>query len=133
MEEQKTKFKPLFDPLISRLVIDPNNISEKLLDEMEIDLGMRGLVSKLLKKGYDTQFSCAGHGFKTPYLAFKKGTGDGSFEKEAGRYGFKLKEENPCCKESQDNFCGKCGGSKIYDGYQGDSKKPLDWLGHLIS
>lgn len=131
--EKTKKFKPLLEPLISRLVIDPNDISEKLLDEMKIDLGMRTLVSELLKKGYDTRFSCAGHGFSTPYLAFKKGTGDGSFEKEAEKYGFKLIKENPCCKESQNNFCGKCGGSKIYDSYEGDSKKPLDWLGHLIS
>ena len=97
---------------VRKLIIDPNNIDSSLMDEMNIDDGLRTLISQMLKHGYDTWFSCEGHENSEPYISFRKGTGDGFFEKEAPKYGLKLKKPSSCCTENKERFCGKCGASK---------------------
>ena len=91
---------------------------------MEIDLEMRTLISNLLSHGYDTWHSCAGHGDYEPYVTFRRGTGDGSFEREAHLYGLSLAEKRPCCVRSNNPYCTQCGSSKefvVYRGQIGDS------------
>lgn len=110
---------------VRNLVIDPNNITKSLLDEMHIDDNIKTLMVQLIKHGYDTWYSCEGHGTDEPYIAFKKGTGDGSFGKEAFQYGLKLKKTLPCCIKDKRTFCGQCGSSKEFDVYHREKNKPF--------
>lgn len=105
-----------------RLAVIPADIGEKVLDEMNIDDGIRTIVAGLLRHGYDTSFSCEGHNSQ-PYISFRKGTGDGTFEREAHKYGLQARKENSCCRENTEPFCPKCGASKQYATYVGDKKK----------
>ena len=110
---------------VRNLVIDPNNITKSLLDGMHVDDNIRTIMVQLIKHGYDTWYSCEGHGTAEPYLAFKKGTGDGSFEKEASQYGLKLKQPLPCCIKDNGTFCGQCGSSKEFDVYHREKNQPF--------
>jgi len=102
---------------VRKPIINPMSIDESLLNDMNIDLGMRCLVSKLLRHGYDTAFSCEGHGTDQSYISFRRGSGDGSFEKEASGYSLKVRKEKACCNLNNEPFCPECGSSKVYVTY----------------
>lgn len=110
---------------VRKLIIDPCDITRNLLDEMHLDDNIRTLVVQLLKHGYDTWYTCEGHESSEPYIALKKGTGDGSFEREASQYGLKLKNLKPCCIKDKRTFCGQCGSSKEFDVYHREKNKPF--------
>jgi hypothetical protein len=86
-------------------IINPNDIGRETLDHMNLDNGVRTIVAGLLKHGYDTRFSCDGHGNAEPYIAFRRETGDGTFERNASSYGLKLRKPNTCCQNSNEEFC----------------------------
>jgi len=95
-------------------LIIPSEINEDLLNKLGIDSGMRTLMVDLIKKGYDTRFSCEGHGHSLPYLSFTKGSGNGSFERRAQSLGMKLRERKPCCEKTNKPFCPRCGCGNYY-------------------
>ncbi len=109
-------------------IIDPNEVTSELLDRMNIDIGMRSLIRDLLIHGYNTGYSCEGHGVYAPYVAFKKGTGDGTFEKNAGEFGLELRRPGPCCLSINDNFCSLCDSSIDYVVYRGEKDKPISLI-----
>lgn len=107
-------------------VIVPGKINEDLLDAMNIDIGMRTLIVSLLNKGYDTWHSCSGHDGNQTYLTFRRGTGDGSFERTASMYGFKEHPFSECCFRSKEPYCPKCGSSQHFKVYR--NQRPMELL-----
>ena len=90
------------------------------IGRLKIEKGISELVGKLWKHRYKTTFSCEGHGGESQaYISFNKGTGDGWFEVNAHKYGFrKMSSCLYCDVAGGKNFCGECGagvnGTTVY-------------------
>ncbi|MBU0470817.1 MAG: hypothetical protein KKA62_01690 [Nanoarchaeota archaeon] len=93
----------------------------RVMDELKIDSGIRGLIRQLWKHCYVTTDCCEGHG-QEGYVLYKGNSGDGWFEKEAASLGFYEFPESDCCDKIAEKFpqykvC-KCGrginGYKFY-------------------
>ena len=67
---------------------------------LNIDIGIRGLIGKLLDHGYQTKFSCNGHNGKPGYVVVKDGTGDGWFDANSRNYGLWRMTNQDSCDES---------------------------------
>jgi hypothetical protein len=103
------------------LIIIPGKIPLEFFDDKKIDLGMRYIVNQLMNHGYDTIFSCDGHERDRAYITYSRGTGDGSFEKNAKYLGFSPRIKKSCCVNKNTPFCGNCGWGDaqiVYDKHQ---------------
>ena len=91
----------------------------RVMEKLEIDEGIKNLISLMWKHCYKTDFSCEGHRDRG-YISFNEETGDGWFEKNAFKYG--LSRSQPClwCQYETGGYCSDCGaglrGSVIYRG-----------------
>jgi len=66
------------------------------MDRLEIDEGIRRVISQLWNHGYTTIKSCSGHGLEAYILITG---GDGWFEDHSQNYGLAKVVNGPCCIE----------------------------------
>ena len=98
----------------------------QVMDKLEIDDGIRAVIRQLWKHCYKTVESCEGDNSDgTAYVTFKKGSGDGWFEKNSSKFGLQLLPNIFCCDETVKryndyNYCKECGaginGNVVYRG-----------------
>lgn len=99
----------------------------KVMEKLNIDEDIRGLIGKLWKHLYKTSYSCSGHQydgkFTEAYVIFQEGSGDDWFERNALDFGLKRTYNDPCCNQSlrrNSASCSKCGaGVNGYAVYRG--------------
>lgn len=82
---------------------------DETMSRLEIEEGIKDLLRQMWKHCYRTIYSCQGHPDRHAFVMFKDG--DGWFEENAARYGFRKQENSDCCKNNRDvaNCCGNCG------------------------
>ncbi len=80
---------------------------KRTMDRLEIDEGIRDLVRQLWKHNYRTIHSCQGHPEKKhaeQYVSFRRESGDGWFEQNAERLGFRRLYNYNCCSINEFGF-----------------------------
>jgi hypothetical protein len=84
-----------------------------VMDSLDIDEEIRGLIKQLWNHSYRTLFSCKGqHSYLNvdqAYLVLFADSGDGWFEENSWRYGLKKSMNSDCCPQREGVCCAECG------------------------
>ena len=101
---------------------------QERLERYKIDREIRPLIALLWAKGYETNYSCSGHGVHSAYISYDANSGNGWFERNAHKFGLSLRGDENCkhLVREKDKCCPRCGaGLNRNVVYSGKLKIPL--------